>query len=212
MLTLTINGERRIDDRPVETWGELLQALETGDGPDRPIVTAVRFDGVDAPSFRTTQATHRILEAVSDIDIELSTAQALIASSVQTALEGLSPLADSARHVGRAFRGRDLSVAHRQLGELIAALRALATLTAAVADASGIAGGQWTSDGGVAAVLESLRVSLEMLVAANQQQDWLAVADVLEYDIADALPGWATVLDALTPRVRVSAPVDARVA
>lgn len=211
LLTLTINGQEKLADLTFETWGQLLRWLETAQGPHRSVVTAVRFDRVDEPSFRTPPALSRRLQELGAIDLDMCAVGSLIASSVDIALEGLTPLADSARFVGRAFRRHDLAAAQHDVSELVAALQALATLTSAIADASGIAE-QWTAERGVGGAVESLRASLESLVRAAEQQDWIAAADVLEHEIAAALPGWSSVLHALVPHHTVASAQAARVA
>jgi hypothetical protein len=46
--------------------------------------------------------------------------------------------------------------------------------------------------------MERLGAWLESLVSAQSSQDWLTVADVLEYDIEPILRAWRTRLEELT--------------
>ena len=198
MHTYTFNGQARDADSALKTWGELLQHLEPADSGDgRPVVTAVRFNGVDEPSFREPAACARALEELSRIDVECVAADTLIASTLQTALEGLTPLADGARLAARAFRRHDLASADRDLGELTLALQSLITLTRLLAHARGLHAAVFESDARLAEPVRELRDALESLVACRERRDWLSLADVLEIDVAGALTRWTTVLERL---------------
>ena len=52
MITYAVNGLEYEALAGLKTWGQLLDALEQGVGTERVVVTAVRFAGVDQPSFR----------------------------------------------------------------------------------------------------------------------------------------------------------------
>jgi hypothetical protein len=55
MLQCLVNNEPRLLDSGVETWGEVLSALQPDHARRRHVVTAVRFDGVDQPSFAAAE-------------------------------------------------------------------------------------------------------------------------------------------------------------
>ncbi len=74
------------------TWGEWLDSLETGpemNTPDRSIVTAVRFQGVDQPSFRDAGSLALPVSAISPVYVELSTARDLLAEAAAAVRNGL---------------------------------------------------------------------------------------------------------------------------
>jgi hypothetical protein len=133
------------------------------------------------------------LHRAAPIDVETSTAQDLVASARQTALVGLDALAVGALQVAEAFRLHDLSRAHRGLGDFVGTFRELTRLTAllGVADAQAGMPAPVTPE---SEYLAHLGESLESLIACDLNEDWLSVADILEYEIAGVLPRWATVL------------------
>jgi hypothetical protein len=192
MSIFTVNGMAHEVQASLETWGQLLAVLEHGDGPARIVVAAVRFDGVDQPTFRDPEALGLDLRLAAPIDVELSTTGELVASARETALGGLDALAESARQAAEAFRLHDLPRAHRGLADFVATFQLLTTLTAALgrSDTSGLP----SVDTSGAECLDRLNSSLGSLIDFDVNQDWISVADVLEYEIADLLPQWAALV------------------
>jgi hypothetical protein len=193
MSICTVNGSERRTESGLETWGQLLAALEQGDGPKRPVVTAVRFAGVDQPTFRDPALLALNLSAAAPVDVDAAASGELVASAKQTALDSLGTLTTAARSTAKAFRLHDLPRAHRGLADFVIAFRLLTALTAVIGSAAGEAeGGDLEAQG--AELLERLRAGLESLLAFNGNEDWISVADVLEYEIAETLPQWSRVL------------------
>jgi hypothetical protein len=193
MRICTVNGSEHEVGAGLETWGQLLATLERGDGPERAVVTAVRVGGVDQPTFREPLLLALDLNTAAPIDVETSAARDLVAQARQTALDGLEALATGARLAAEAFRLHDLPRAQRGLLDFVTTFRLLTTLTAALARAEAPAGNPGLDPQG-AEFLEQLGANLESLIAFNVNEDWISVADVLEYEIADVLPHWAAIL------------------
>jgi hypothetical protein len=131
---------------------------------------------------------------VAPIDVELSTGDES-ASGRESVLRALDALVDAAHEAAGAFRLHSLSYAQRQLSDLVATFQLLTVLIDEVGRASSPSG---RSEGNAAGadVLERLNLSLGALVDFNVNEDWISVADVLEYEIADLLPRWAAVIRA----------------
>lgn len=196
MSICAVNGQEYKAPAGLKTWGQLLDALEQGVGTERTVVTAVRFGGVDQPSFREPVLLTRALEAGAPIDVDTCRADALVEEAVETALNGLVPLAKAAQRTADAFRSHDLADAHSRLCVVVVTLQTLTKLTAAVSQA-GLTPRTARSDDDSTALLERLGQRLESLITAAMNEDWTSVADVLEYDMADLLPIWQAVLRAL---------------
>jgi hypothetical protein len=192
MSILSVNGLAQETQASLETWGQLLAVLEQGEGPARTVVAAVRFDGVDQPTFRDPEALDLDLRLAAPIDVEVTTAGELVGSARETALGGLDALAESARQAAEAFRLHDLPRAHRGLADFVATFQLLTALTAALgrSDAPGLP----NLDTSGAECLDRLNSSLGSLIDFDINQDWISVADVLECEIADLLPHWAALV------------------
>jgi hypothetical protein len=196
MSICAVNGREYEAAAGLKTWGQLLDALEQGVGTERTVVTAVRFGGVDQPSFREPVLLTQALQTGAPIDVDTCQAQALVDEAVETALNGLARLALAAQQTADAFRSHDLADAHSRLADVVATLQTLTKLTAALGQA-GLTPRTERSDDGSATLLERLSQSLESLITAATNEDWTSVADVLEYEVADLLPSWQAVLRAL---------------
>jgi hypothetical protein len=79
------------------------------------------------------------------------------------------------------------------LADFVATFHLLTTLTVAVGRADPTPD-QLEMDAPDADFLQRLNVSLEALIEFDVNEDWISVADVLEYEIADLLPQWAAVM------------------
>ena len=196
MSIFAVNGRDYEAEAGLKTWGQLLNVLEEGVGTEHAVVTAVRFGGVDQPSFREPDLLSRDLSAGACIDIDTCPAQLLVAEAAEAALNGLGPLGHAVQQAADAFRGFDISDAHSRLSDIVATLHALTQLTAAASEAAASPRAAGDAEDS-AKLLSRLGQSLEALVAAATSQDWISVADVLEYDMTDLLPSWQAVLRAL---------------
>ncbi len=200
MIVCSVNGRRHDVPPELETWGELLDSLEADRSREGTVVTAVRFRGVDEPSFRRTAARDFALGRVSPVDVEMTPVPALIAAATNAALGGIEALTAAARGTAEAFRAGDLDVANRRLAEFVATFRLLIQLTDAVTRLAASRPGPDLSPAAEAdEVLRRLHDGLESLIAHDLKEDWASVADVLDRDISEALPGWAAVLREIGP-------------
>jgi hypothetical protein len=182
-----------VENRP-ETWGELLDALDQSLGRDRRVVTAVRFDGVDAPSFREPAQAVRPLQPVAVVEVDAVEASRLLDDALTAAAGSLPSLADGARVTAAAYR-RDAGDAHPQLASLMEAIQSLVALTAATATAARVSRGD--ADAAAPPACPSVEAAVATLVDRHSHGDWPGVADALEHDLAAAVLDWGHVLDAI---------------
>jgi len=180
-----------------EKWGDLLDLLETGDGLNRRVVTAVRFDGVAVPTFREPSALGQRLHNLGPIEVEATTVDALLRESAQAALGSITPLKSAVTSIVRRLRGRETLAARRELGQLTAALHALTNVTAMLADACRT-GSACRAD--FEQLVTRLTTVVDAIIARQTKDDALAVADALADQLLPALDDWSIVLRRLGPR------------
>jgi len=187
---ITVDGGTYDAASGLKNWGELLVALERGEGEGRRVVTAVRFHGVDQPSFREGSALACTLADVAPIDIETATVSELIDASALALRDGVTALASFAHEPARAFRLHDIARAQSLLTELIGTFKTMTALASVVIDArrSTLSHGNAIADSERA--LEPLRTALESLIDATARKDWITAADVLDSQISADLPRW----------------------
>jgi hypothetical protein len=186
-------------DLTLRTWGELLAAVDRRLAGTGRAVTAVRFDGVDQPSFRNSGLARRRLTQIGRIEFESLERAALLRNTIVVAVDGLGALSSGTQRIAGAFRDRDAAAANRELATLLDTVNSLMTLTSAIGQAAGLRlpalrCGAFSGDRAIGRVTDAL----ETLSAWQQTRDWPAVADGLEYELAPALAGWREVLDAMS--------------
>jgi len=193
MNICAVNGQEYRALEGLKTWGQLLAALEYGSGTERSVVTAVRFGGVDQPSFREPDLLGRELETAVPIDVETTPNRQLVAEAVETALNDIAPLLEAIQRTADAFRSHDVADAQSRLGEVVTTLQALTQLTAKVVQAD-LSPDNASASQHSSVLLGRVSKCLDSLVVAATFEDWITVADILEYDIAELLLEWVAVL------------------
>lgn len=182
-----------LEFRP-ETWGALLRHLDRRLAGEGRVVTAVRFDGVDQPSFRDGDMSDLALGTIARIDVDADDAVALLRAAVEAASDSLPELVAGVGSTAAALRRRTPD-ALRQLGTLVVALQSLVTLTAAAGTAADLSFGvDPLADAAVHGACAQVESALGALVEHQAGADWDALADALDRHLAPAVAGWSDVL------------------
>jgi hypothetical protein len=197
MRMMLNNTEQPSTDLPAN-WGDLLQRLDHDANCRGEVVTAVRFDGVDEPTFRQPAQSARALHELSVIELETATPASLLDDALVQAGLAAGAAAAAAGQIATAVRRGDLGDAHPRLTELAEGIRALTWVVGTAAATRGISLDPTASDGSVMAVqLGELSGQLVSIVEAQQAQDFLTLADLLEYELQPTLNSWQVLFEAL---------------
>jgi hypothetical protein len=181
------------------TWGDLLETLDADFSARGVLLACVRFDGVEEPAFREPSVLSRPLAAVLRVDVETATPDALLRQSLTEAGEAIAQMADEVSRISTLFRRNEPSTANAGLARLSGDLHTFVALVTTMRGPLGISEERLTIDGvSPDQQIERLAAWLESLVSAQSSEDWLTVADILEYDIEPILRAWRTRLEALT--------------
>jgi hypothetical protein len=198
MVMVLVNGTAFVPPTPVPSWGPLLDAVDRHVEPSGEIVAAVRFDGVDEPSFRDGAVLGIVLGSELIVEIDTMSPAALLAGVLDEASRSLPALAASACGLADALRGAQVDDATRGLGQLAESLSNLIQLVAASATARGITlDALATAEGPALPILRALDGHITPILEAQRAGDWITVADILEFDIAPLIPRFEAVVDAL---------------
>jgi hypothetical protein len=198
MAHIVVDGEARTFDPTPQTWGDLLDVLDQELVSTGRIVTAARLDDVDVPAFRESVETGRSLTAIASIEVDSGTPAALLERCLGEASEAVGELCSAALRVADSFRSHDLTAANSGLVDLAEGLKVLLTIIGAAGLALRVDLQHFSAEGvPVAARLAELAGYIEQAVSAQQAQDWLTVADILQYDIEPCLHRWRAVVDEL---------------
>jgi hypothetical protein len=197
MPTVFLNGQP-LTGSEAATWGALLDVVDARTAPTGEIVAGVRFDGVDEPGFREEAVLVRCLGSDTIVEIETQTPQALLGGVLEEASSSLGAIEQACRDLAGGFRGIDVEGPARGLGQLAESLMNLVTLVSAAAEAAHVKLDELSVDGQpVAPTIKAIDTALEPLLEASRERDWVTVADILEHDLAPALPRLAPVIAAL---------------
>ena len=201
MAEIVVNGRPMSLESGPKTWRDALAVVERDADARQEAVTAVRFAGVDQPSFRGVELADTLLAAIGLVECETVPRTRLLRTTLGTASLSLPTVAAGACQAATRFRRGDLDDGHCQLSDVLATIHTLVELTVATAAAAGadlnrLACGADTAAG----VLGAVGVVLDQLAESQRAADWIAVADGLEYDLAPALLQWGVVFDAIDDR------------
>lgn len=185
-----------------QTWGDLLANLDDQAAGAGLLLTGARFDGVDEPSFREPQVTARRLDDVARVDVETSTPAAFLKRCLIEAVGPLGQAAGLAADLGTRYRGRDLADCHADLTTLAGELQGLTSLVAMLEGPLQLDLAAFLPEGTTAASqMEQFAAAIDAIVSAQESEDWLTVADVLEYDLEPAIRQWVQLLTRIAERL-----------
>ena len=203
MPQLYVNDAPQLIDFTPKTWGELLSRLDETAASDGVVLSAARFDGVDEPSFRDASVVARELAGLTRIDVETSVPAALLRECLLDAIRSLDEVAQRAIDLGATYRRHNVAPGHEGLKALAGDLGALISLVGMLAGPLRIDLGNIASEGmSGTEQLDALGATVDSLVGAQQQEDWLTVADILEYDLEPAIRRWGALLTELADRLK----------
>jgi hypothetical protein len=187
-VRLIINNRDETPANLPEFWGDLLRRLEQDAAARGELVSAVRFDGVDDPSFPDPSRASRRLADIGTIEVETNTPHALVQAALTEGEASAQTLAAATLAAGRAFRTGDPSTGNALLADFGEGVRFLVAILDTVVNARGLTLDSVESDGRPAtAHLAELMKQLESMIAAQESRDWATVADVLEYELHPSL-------------------------
>lgn len=201
MSEVRVNNQRVPLEIGQKTWGDVLATVDGRAAANGDVVTAVRFGGVDQPSFRDVAAASQPAAGAGVIEIETVPRARLVKTTLGTAGLSLQEIAGGAGRAAAAFRLGDTAEGHRQLSAVLATVRTLVELTLATAATANADLEDLACGGDSAAnVLGATGVVLDTLAQYQRAQDWVALADELEYGLAPSILGWSTVFVAIEQR------------
>jgi hypothetical protein len=207
MARVLVNNEATPVETGLKTWGELLSWADRTSAGRGQLVTAVRLDGVDEPSFRDETLASRPIEALATVEFDAASPADLVTESLDEGRAGLNGLRDHALEVARRFRGTRVGYANQGLAEFTQGLATLVSLVETLGEALGLPIETLAvDDTPVAALIDAMGEPLHALGQAQAQEDWVTVADILEFDLEPALARCEPFFDAVGTLSRQAQP------
>lgn len=193
MLQVRVDGEPCAGVVTAGSFDDVLEMVEPALARRSRIVTAIRVNGVEEPAFREPLVRGRTLRAGDHVEVETASAEELATSALGDAVRLMPALCAATAQLSEQLRTSLALDAARELGPLAEGLTLLVTLVQAAdawADAAALARSDWLGSD-VSAVARSI----DALDEPQRAHDWVAVADVLAYDLAPALDAWRVHLE-----------------
>lgn len=198
MPRLTLNDVEQSCVNLPEFWGELLEGLEQRAGAQGEVVTAVRFDGVEDPTFRGPDSAGKGLRTLASIEVETATPRALVEDALTQGRSAADALAAAAGQTSETFRSGSVASANQHLSDLGEGIRTLLTVLGTASSALGVSLEEIEAGGrSVSTDLAQMVEQFEWMIQAQQSHDWMTLADILEYDVQPALTNCRDVFDTL---------------
>lgn len=201
-MQLEINGINLPVHPGLHTWEDLLQELESKHVGQGRMISSVRFDGDEVLQFREAEVLNRPLQHLNGIQVQASPMEDMVRSAVAEAEGYLVTLQTSLVEVAEAFRHQLAEEANSKLSQVFEGIKMLAALLQGVE--LSLSGQYQQGPTSVAAVLTEMGPTLEGLIESQGQQDWILVADILEFELLANLSGFEHSLAAFKQRLQTS--------
>ena len=176
----------------LRTWQDLLSHLESQSLSRDEVITSVQFDGDDISNFRDEEALTTDLSPIEEVRVRAMARDELMRETIVEAEAYLRNLEAAAVNVAEMFRCQQLNQANKGLQELLSGIKLyVALLRGMDLSISGLAGTCEPID----KVLDPMAATLQEQIKAQGRQDWMLVADILEYELAAQLTAFEEVLN-----------------
>lgn len=175
----------------VATWGDFLDWLETDYLKAGQCITHVYLGGNEAMNYRDKYVCGQEIDSIGHIAVKSGDFDLVVRESLAELDRELENAAASAGRIIRLFENREEAEAYNQLAELLDAIRIFFTVFsedlgwAEVSDAE-ISGPDFSA---------ALERALQQLIAEQENQYWVSICDVLEYEITPILEAWKKVVE-----------------
>ncbi len=195
MTKLEINGVQFPFDSAFSTWNDLLNDLETHRISKGNAISNVFFDGEEISQFQHREILERSLNTVNTIQIATSSIQDMVKEAIADAGNYQSTLQNAMLESAELFRLQNLKDANSRLSEIFQGIKMfIALMKGLELQCSGQAQMDSTL---VDKLIEELGPTLESLIESQNQQDWILVADILEFELAPAINAFEPVIQNL---------------
>jgi hypothetical protein len=197
-VIVDINGQAVVHDPGARTVADLLRDVDGRVARQGEVVTAVRLDGVDEPDFRAPGVAARRLDDHREVSFDSDTPKGLARRTLGEAALALEDLLRATQTAADGFRADDIRPAKAMLEQVSQGLLGVVQI---VALAQLALRGELDAAGSGEGSLATLSVNLDRIVGSltdtQKDEDWVQVADILQYELAPALASWQSVLGAV---------------
>lgn len=198
MPNVLLNGSTYALATAPATWHDLLAILDQDLDRQGQTVASVRFDGIDEPAFRAPDLLARPLAPAAIIEVDGDTPRGLILRALDEASASAPEVARAAVTLAERYRLSDVAAANKELGVFAETLSHLMALVAAAGQVLQVnLRDVQAAEGPVAETITQLDTAVSTMLEAHAGQDWITLADTLEYDLGPLVRRLRGVIDHL---------------
>jgi hypothetical protein len=194
MSQLVLNGNPTPISPAFQCWQDLLTELESQKLGADDVIASVHFDGDEVVQFRDAEALTVNLATVDEVRVTAVNRDQVVRETIGQAEAYLKNLETAVLEVAELFRRHNLPQANAGLQELLTGIKLYVGLLRGI-DLS-LQGSIAPTRELIDQVLDPMASTLEEQIKAQAQQDWMLVADILEYELAAQLKGFENILTA----------------
>lgn len=184
MIRVRHNGEEKLHDPTL--FGDLGELVESclRDAGEGHLLTRLALDGRELLEPDPQQLERVGLDGIADVELESRPLNEVALDALASASAYTEAIQGALAQTAGLFRGGRVEEANEIYADLVDAFSICVYALQAACDVLGD-GARALRD------LESeLHPWLESLVAAQEERDWIRVADYLEYELAPLFEGW----------------------
>jgi hypothetical protein len=202
MAQLELNGINFPISPSFNTWQDLLDDLETHRISKGKAISTVCFDGVEVPNFKKSEILIRALNTIGQIKIDIVNMQDIIQQAIRD-VEGFKITIESSMiDIAEIFRRQQINKANPKLSELFQALKMFISLLKGLELSLQGQEAQAAVDSVDNQVVE-LEPVVQAVIDAQNQNDWILLADIVEFELLAAISGFEKTIQALKHKANI---------
>ena len=192
-MKLLVNGKEETVSHMGETLGDLLLHIEKDGVPQGNVVRSIKIDGQES-SPDSPEAQKTPLSEIATLEVEISTLSDIINKNIENADAYLIRLIPGIEKSVELFRMGNEQEANKFFINIIDGIDWLSQVLDMILTAKAISPDTVFDGKSIQDRQASLVDLTQQMVDANKNQDWVLLADLLEYEILPYYQEWSNIL------------------
>jgi hypothetical protein len=185
-MDVTINENEICIPPDITTWGDLLNWIETGYLRAGQCITHVYLGGNETYNYRDRLLCDQLLQAVGNVSIHSGDFDEVVYESLAELDVELRSAILASKEIVRLLEERKENEAYHRLAQLLESVRIFFTIFSE--DLGWV--DPTNAEMSRAEFAAALERGLTQLVDAQETRNWVALCDVLEYEMTPILEAW----------------------
>ncbi len=184
-VKVTIDGQPRDMNLPNDTrFEEVMHSLNRLTQSPGIAITRVRLNGEDITGKSWDDFRQLSAAEISRLEVETGELSRLTTETLVSLDDFICSLIDELNHTAEQFRLGDEIEGNETYSRVIDGIQLVAHTTAMIQHSLGIDTGKPTLDGrSIAELLGNLEPIIQDMLSAQQDRDWILLADLIEYEL-----------------------------